>query len=133
MTSAPFASVHATAEELAAGRLSSERHAAVVDSIREHGAAIVGGAVDIAHCEALRESMSHDLDAAAAKPYALEVPGHVQHNPPPRARDLYPDIIANPLALSLARALMGRVRLSLYTGNTMLAHTTQSQPGSSGS
>src|SRR5262249_46130283 len=68
------------------------------------------------------------LVAASQKPAALEVPGHVQHNPPPRARDLYPDVIANPLALSVARALMGRVRLALYTGNTMLPHTTQQQP-----
>jgi len=128
MTSAPFATVHATPDELAAGKLAPERHVAIVDSIRTHGAAIVVGAVDAAHCDALRASMDEDLAAAAAKPYALEVPGHVQHNPPPRARDLYPDVIANPLALSVARALMGRVRLSLYTGNTMLPHTTQAQP-----
>jgi hypothetical protein len=124
----PFITLRATPDEVAAGALSADRLAQVVESIRVHGAAIVDGAVDIHHCEALRAAMSEDLDAAQRHPFALDVPGHLQHNPPPRARDLYPDIIANPIAVSVARALMGRVRLSLYTGNTMLAYTTQSQP-----
>jgi hypothetical protein len=108
--------------------LSAERLSNVVESIRMHGASILEGAVDLDHCDALRASMAEDLDAAARHPFALDIPGHVQHNPPPRARDLYADIIANPIAVSIARALMGRVRLALYTGNTMLAHTTQQQP-----
>src|SRR5262245_37881737 len=123
-----FVSIDVTPAERDAGALTPDRHAAVVESIRTHGAAIVTGAVDLAHVDALREAMAVDLDAAARKPFALEVPGHVQHNPPPRARDLYADIIANPIAIAVARTLMGRVRLSLYTGNTMLPRTTQQQP-----
>ena len=118
----------ATRDELASGALSPERQAAVVDSIRTHGAALVTGAVRAEHCDALRASMAEELDEAARRPLALDVPGHVQHNPPPRARDLHADIIANPLALSVARALMGSAHLGLYTGNTMLAHTSQPQP-----
>jgi hypothetical protein len=113
---------------LAADCLSAERQANVLESIRTLGAAIVTGAVSLDHCDALRTAMEADLPDAARKPLALDIPGHVQHNPPPRARDLYPDIIANPIVSSIARALMGPVRLSLYTGNTMLPHTTQQQP-----
>jgi hypothetical protein len=124
----PFAELLATSEEVAAGALAPERRDAVVESIRVHGAALVLGAVDPGHCDALRAAMAEDLAEAARRPLALEVPGHVQHNPPPRARDLHADVIANPIATSVARALMGRVQLALYTGNTMLPHTTQSQP-----
>jgi hypothetical protein len=115
-------------DELAVGALSSDRQSKVLASIRTHGAAIVTGAVDLEHCDVLRDVMTADLDAAARYPCALDVPGHLQHNPPPRARDIHADIIANPIAVSIARALMGRVRLALYTGNTMLPHTTRQQP-----
>ncbi len=128
MSIRPFEVLAATPDEVAAGALSAERHARVVASIRTHGAAVITGAVDTGHCDALRTVMADDLEAAARHPFALDIPGHLQHNPPPRARDLYRDIIANPIALSIARELMGRVRLSLYTGNTMLPHTTQQQP-----
>ena len=128
MSNHPFARIHATEHEVTAGSLSAERQAQVLQSIRTFGAAIVTGAVSVSHCDALRDAMAVDLPDAASKPLALDIPGHVQHNPPPRARDLYPDIIANPIVMSIARALMGAVRLSLYTGNTMLPHTTQQQP-----
>jgi hypothetical protein len=128
MSAHPFAQLLATRDELASGALAPERQAAVVASIRTHGAALITGAVDLAHCDALRASMVAELDEAARRPLALDLPGHVQHNPPPRARDLYADIIANPLALSVARALLGSVHLGLYTGNTMLPHTTKQQP-----
>ena len=128
MNDHPFLELHATSPEIAAGALAPERHAAVVESIRTHGAAVVTGTVSLDHCDALRASMAEDLDEAARRPLALDVPGHVQHNPPPRARDLHADIIANPIALSVARALMGPVQLALYTGNTMLPHTTLQQP-----
>src|SRR5262245_4822803 len=128
MSAHPFVQLHATTEEVASGSLTSERQSRVLDSIRTHGAAIVTDAVSLEHCDALLAAMLEELDAAARQPLALDIPGHVQHNPPPRARHLYPDIIANPLATSIARALMGRVRLSLYTGNTMLPRTTQQQP-----
>jgi hypothetical protein len=128
MSDHPFVELHAASDEVASGVLSVDRLAQVVESIRVHGAAIVEGAIDIDHCDALRAAMEADLDAAQRHPFALDIRGHIQHNPPPRARDLYPDIIANAIAISVARALMGRVRLSLYTGNTMLGQTTQQQP-----
>ena len=128
MNGHPFIVLACTADELASGALAPGRQAAALSSFREHGAALITGAVDPSHCDRLRAAMDADLDAAARKPFALDIPGHVQHNPPPRAKDLYRDIIANPIAISLAHALMGSVRLSLYTGNTMLPHTTEPQP-----
>lgn len=120
---APFATV--AAAELDSGATLD----AVVASLREHGAAVVLDAVDPGTCDRLAAAMLAELDAAAATPAALEVPGHVQHNPPPRAEHLHADVIANPSATAIARALLGPgFHLTLYTGNTMLGHTTQAQP-----
>jgi hypothetical protein len=76
----PFAHVDVSAQELQRGALAAPRYTAVLDSISTHGAAIVTGAVDLAHCDAL---LAEDLGAATAKPFALDVPGHLHHNPPP--------------------------------------------------
>jgi hypothetical protein len=124
-----FTTPEVTDDERSAGALTDERLASVLASLREHGAAIIIGAVDLECCDALCATMLAELDDATAKPAALDVQGHVQHNPPPRAEHLHGDIFANPLAVSVASALLGgRVHLSLYTGNTMLGHTTAQQP-----
>ena len=125
----PFQIVRATPEERRQGELAPAHLAAVLSSIGEHGAAIVLDAVDIDACDALREAMLAELEEAARLPAALEVPGHVQHTPPPSAAHLHADLFANPTATSVCRALLGRgIHLALYTGNTMLGHTTTSQP-----
>jgi ectoine hydroxylase-related dioxygenase (phytanoyl-CoA dioxygenase family) len=125
----PFTIVEASPDERAAGALTSERLAAVAASLREHGAAVIRGAVDLERCDLLLEAMMAELDQAAAKPHALDSKGHLQHNPPPRAEHLHVDIFANPVAVSVARALLGQgIQLSLYTGNTMLGHTAEAQP-----
>jgi hypothetical protein len=119
----PFAIVEATG-----GRLSTNDHAATLSSLRELGAAIVLGATDLDHCDALRAVMLEDLPRAMAQPAALEVPGHIQHNPRPGGEHLYADIVANPIALAVANDLLGPVQLALYTGNTMLGGTIDQQP-----
>jgi hypothetical protein len=125
----PFTIVEATPDERAAGALASSRLAAVAASLSDQGAAIVLGAVDLEACDLLLEAMTTELHDAAAKPHALGCEGHVQHNPPPRAEHLHVDIFANPVAVSVARALLGHgIQLSLYTGNTMLGHTAGAQP-----
>lgn len=123
MNEHPFALV-----ETADGELSLEDHVAVVTSLRELGAAVVLGAVDLGHVDALREAMLDSLPRAMAQPLALDVPGHVQHNPPTDGSHLYRDVAANPIALAVARDLLGPVQLALYTGNTMLGGTTAQQP-----
>jgi ectoine hydroxylase-related dioxygenase (phytanoyl-CoA dioxygenase family) len=112
----PFAVV--TADEI-------ERAAA---SIQEHGAAIITDAVDGDVIDELRAVMLEELPNAATLPAALDVRGHVQHTPPPRAKYLYRDVIANPAALRVVREVIGPVQLTLYTGNTMLPGTTEQQP-----
>jgi hypothetical protein len=129
MSDHPFRVVRASAEERATGALNADRLGAVVESLRAHGAAILLDAVDLAHCDRLYDAMMAELDRAAAQPPALDVPGHVQHNPPPHAEHLHVDVFANPVALSVVRSVLGpSIHLSLYTGNTMLAHTSQEQP-----
>lgn len=125
----PFVVLAATSEERRAGALRPDREAAVLDSLAELGAAVVLDAVDLGACDDLHAAMLAELDAATATPPALAVPGHVQHNPPPRAEHLHPDVIANPIGTSVARALLGPgIHLALYTGNTLLGGTDQAQP-----
>ena len=123
MASHPFAVVAAVD-----GALSPADHDAVVTFVRELGAAVVLDAIDLDHVDALRGAMLESLPKAMAQPNALDVPGHVQHNPPTDGTHLYADIAANPVALAVARDLLGPVQLALYTGNTMLGGTTQQQP-----
>jgi hypothetical protein len=125
----PFQIIRASAEERRKGELAPEQLAAVLASIGEHGAAVILDAVDLATCDRLRTAMLAELDEAARLPAALDVPGHVQHTPPPRAEHLHAELFANPIATSVCRGLLGRgIHLALYTGNTMLGHTTASQP-----
>jgi len=125
----PFLTLEATADELAAGALAPDRLAAAIESLRTLGAAVILDAVDLDVCDRLLAAMLADLDAAAAKPPSLDIRGHVQHNPPLRAEHLHVEVFANPIALSIVRALLGRnVQLALYTGNTMLPGTTDAQP-----
>lgn len=123
MAEHPFAVVEAVD-----GALSADDHAAVLASLRELGAAVVLGATDLDHVDALRAAMLDSLPRAMAQPLALDVPGHVQHNPPTDGTHLYRDIAANPVALAVATDLLGPVQLALYTGNTMLGGTTAQQP-----
>lgn len=125
----PFATIEATSDERTTGALDGGRLAVLTESLREHGAAVITDAVDLRHCDLLLDAMLAELDQAAAKPHSLLVHGHVQHNPPLWAEHLHADIVANPLAVTVARALLGfGIHLSLYTGNTMLGHTTDPQP-----
>ena len=103
--------------------------AAAIESVRTHGACIIEDAVDAATCDALRDAMLATLPEAAKGKPAEDTPGHVQHNPPLRAEHLHPSVFANPTAMAIIRSILGRgVTMTLYTGNTMLAGTTQMQP-----
>jgi hypothetical protein len=129
--------VHAVAETTdhpfvvvdgASGELSDDARAAAVASIREHGAAIVTGAVGHGVCDELLAVMLEELPHAASLPFALDTPGHAQHTPPPRAKYLYPEVLKPPIAMALLRDVIGAVQLTVYTGNTMLPGTTEPQP-----
>lgn len=124
----PFTVIEAHPDEVAAGSLTPERQAAAVESIRVHGAAVVLGAVDLGVVDSLRVAMLADLPRALEKPRALNIEGHIQHNPPLRAAHLHRDVIANPIGLSIIKAIIGPVQLTLYSGNTMLGGTGQEQP-----
>src|SRR5689334_22497795 len=118
MVAHPFAIVDATTEDLTEA----------VASLRDLGAAVITNAVSGDHLDALRAVMLDELPHAASLEPALGIYGHVQHTPPPRAAHLYADVVANPTALAVCRALMGDLQLGLYTGNTMLGGTTEQQP-----
>lgn len=103
--------------------------APAIESLRTLGGAIIEDAVDPVRCDDLCAAMLASLPEAAKGKPAEDTPGHVQHNPPLRAEHLHPEVFANPRALQVAYALLGKpVQLMLYTGNTMLGGTSQMQP-----
>jgi hypothetical protein len=122
-TDHPFAVVDGSS-----GALDADAHAAAVASLREHGAAVVTGAVASEICDELLAVMLEELPHAASLPFALDKPGHVQHTPPPRAKYLHKEVLTPPVAMALLRDVIGPVQLTLYTGNTMLPGTTEPQP-----
>lgn len=87
------------------------------------GAAVVEGAVDVAHVDVLAEALARDLPAVLD----LEHPpfnftwGHLQQDAPRDLPHLFRDVLANDtVAAALRQAVGGRVRLSYYSGNTNL-------------
>ena len=104
----PFTTVEVTPDERAAGELSAPQLAMRAESLREHGAAIIVGAVDVGSCDLLlRGDDGRDSTMRRRSRPRSTSTGHVQHNPPPRAAHLHADIFANPVAVSIAHALLG--------------------------
>lgn len=103
--------------------------APAIESVRTLGACIIEDAVAPDICDALRAEMLATLPEAAKGKPAENTPGHVQHNPPLRGEHLHPSVFANPDAMAIVGAILGRgPAMTLYTGNTMLGGTTQMQP-----
>ena len=112
--------IRSTADERAAGTLTERAVRDVAASLRQHGAAIILDAVNLECCD---RSTRGDAGGArrrrrkaalARRPWA-----RAARSAAPRLEHLHADIFANPIAVSVARTLLGPgINLSLYTGNT---------------
>jgi hypothetical protein len=110
-------------EERDAGALYPDRHAEARQALLHDGLVVLDDAIDVGHVDRLRERMEADLAEVASRETGEKrhnKQGHLQHQPPVDAAFLFPDVIANPVAVSLTRAVVGTVRLVLYTANTNL-------------
>src|SRR5436190_3433621 len=65
MSEHPFVVLVCVSDELASATVAPERQAAILESFRTHGAAIIVGAVERGHCDVLRAAMDVDLDDTA--------------------------------------------------------------------
>lgn len=116
-------SIDVTADELERGRLSPERRELAKQAILDDGVVLINGAIDLQHIDDLRTRMEEDLpELLRRQEHAPSwTTGHVQHQPPPFADAIYPDIVANPIAGDVARSILGDdIRIVLYTANTSL-------------
>jgi hypothetical protein len=123
MTDGAIVRIDATDQELTSGELSLEHLQAACAAMRQDGTVVLGGVVQREHLEALRERMMTDLEVVLARPDRPDnfLPGNVQQDPPPFPPYLFEDVLANPLAAAVSRALMGPgVHNDFYSGNTNL-------------
>jgi ectoine hydroxylase-related dioxygenase (phytanoyl-CoA dioxygenase family) len=110
-------------EERAAGALDPTRLAEAQRALLHDGLVVLDDAIDVGHVDILRERMEADLTEVASRETGERRhnrQGHLQHQPPVDAEFLFPDVIANAVAVSLTRAVVGTVQLVLYTANTNL-------------
>jgi ectoine hydroxylase-related dioxygenase (phytanoyl-CoA dioxygenase family) len=101
--------------------LSDTHLAAAVDAVRQDGYVVLADVIEHDHLDLLRERMNVDsqtLLAAQKWGGAGSVAGHLQQGPPPFAPYVFGDIVANPFAIQVTHALLGKgVYNRFYNGN----------------
>jgi ectoine hydroxylase-related dioxygenase (phytanoyl-CoA dioxygenase family) len=108
-------------DEVTAGSLRAERLALARRAMTDDGFVVLDDLVPVEVVDALDERMERDVPELERR--ALVTPrrwaGHLQHQAPPDAQYVFPEIVANPVVVSLCRAVMGAdIQLVLYTANT---------------
>ena len=99
-----------TAEEVTNEQLSSAHLLEAVTSIRKNGYIILADIIDHKHLDIVREQMVRDSETLIASERwggAGRVTGHLQQGPPPFAPYIFRDIVANPFAIQVTKAVLG--------------------------
>jgi hypothetical protein len=112
--------------ERTAGALTPAAIADAADAVRSHGFVILHGAVDTSVLDTLGHRMLEDIPAILALPSPPHnfAWGNVQHDPPPDPDYLFPEVLYNPFAVAVTRALLGDgVHNGFYSGNTNLSRS----------
>lgn len=110
-----------TPEEKQTRQLSQYHLEAMLQAMKEDGLMVIRGAVDPDHVAVVREGMLADLAKILKAQKTAEnfTAGHLQQDPSPFPEFLFPDILFNPYAAAITRAIMGpETKLSTYSGNT---------------
>ena len=110
-----------TAAEHAAGLFDKAAVQRAITALEADGFVVISDVVDHAHLDRLRERMTHDLDKIRALPVVPHnfVWGNIQQNPPPNARLVFRDVVANPFVCQVTRALLGSGAFNDYlSGNS---------------
>ncbi len=102
----------------------------VTAAIREDGFAVIGGVVDHAHLDTLRNRMEEDLlkiRALSVVPHNF-VWGNIQQDPPPYADFIFRDVVANPFVCQVTSTVLGPgAYINGISGNTNVPES-QLQP-----
>lgn len=110
-----------TPAELAQAQMTAAHLAQAITAVRSDGYVVLADVVDHAHLDTLRERMEADsqiLLQAHKWGGAGEIPGHLQQGPPPFAPYVFADIVANPFATQVTKAILGEgVYNRFYNGN----------------
>jgi ectoine hydroxylase-related dioxygenase (phytanoyl-CoA dioxygenase family) len=124
-------SVTPTPADRAAATLGAGSLEHALAALREHGYAVIEDAVDRSDIAALGRRMLEDLPRLTGR---ADTPfnwnrGNLQQSPPRDARWLFPDLLFNPYACAISRALLGDEAINThYTGNTAMPRSTWRQP-----
>ena len=112
--------IHASPDEVAAGKLTDDHLEAAVRAVREDSFVVLHNAIDLGHIDALYEKFLEDrarLDRLA-KPLG---PGRGNQQMPREPEYLFEDVMKNPLAAQVMGAVYGSgVGCGMYTTNTNL-------------
>ena len=110
-----------TPAELAQEQMSVDHLAQAVQALCTDGYVVLGDVIDHAHLDTLRERMDADsqtLIQAQKWGGAGQIVGHLQQGPPPFAPYVFRDIVANPFAIQVTKAVLGEgVYNRFYNGN----------------
>ena len=110
-----------TAEELRQEEMSAAHLAQAVQALQTEGFVILVDVVNHDHLDSLRERMTADsqkLISAEKWGGAGRIAGHLQQGPPPFAPYVFRDIVANPFAIQVTKAVLGEGLYNrFYNGN----------------
>lgn len=112
-----------TTPEREDGVLRDDHLAAAVDAIAADGVVVLESAVPLEPLDVLKARMDEDTErlirfqeAGGGNPRAR---GHLQQGPPPLAGFVFPGITANPFAIQVSKAILGKqAYLAFHNGNT---------------
>ncbi len=110
-----------TPVELAQAQMSDEHLAQAVSVMHTDGYVVLADVIDHAHLDSLYERMDADsqiLINGHKWGGAGEIVGHLQQGPPPFAPYVFRDIVANPFAIQVTKAILGEGAYNrFYNGN----------------
>ena len=102
--------------------MGDEKLQEVIATLQGDGYVVIENAVSDEPLDVLQEKMDEDtrrLMAADKWGGAGAVEGHLQQGPPPHAPYMFPEIVANPFAVQVTKAVLGEgVYNAYYNGNT---------------
>ena len=113
--------IEVAAAERATGTLVAETFKRAREAMLDDGIVVLDDLLSLDVVETLGARMHADLPALVERYEGREqaFPGHLQQQPPDEDELLFPEVLANPIVVSLCRSLLGEAIVPiLYTANT---------------
>lgn len=120
-----------TATELAQAKMSDAHLAQAIKALREDGYVVLADVIDHAHLDCLHERMEADSQLLINDQKwggAGQIAGHLQQGPPPFAPYVFSDIVANPFAIQVSKAILGEGAYNLFFNGNANCPGSGTQP-----